>query len=106
MNANIFVPMVAPILTSAAAPLITFRKIINMAVAMTEAAVVKSADKKVKMAMGRVSQRVKVERGERKIERKDVQADVRKSANIQWEARRMRVRAWTMLEGRATCGND
>lgn len=64
-----------------------------MAVAMTEAAVVKSADKKVKTAMGRVSQRVKVERGERKMERKDVQADVRKSANIQWEAMRMRVRA-------------
>lgn len=77
-----------------------------MAVAITEAAVVNSADKKVKMAIGRVSQRVKVERGERKIERKDVQADVRKSANIQCEARRMRVRAWTMLEGRATFEND
>ena len=75
---------------------------INMAVAMMEAAVVKSADKKVKMAMGRVSQRVKMEMGERKIERKDVQAEVRKRANIQWEARRMRLRAWTMLEGSAT----
>ena len=36
------------------------------------------------------------------METVEVPAEVRKRANIQWEARRMRVRAETMLEGSAT----
>ena len=47
-----------------------------------------------------------MENGARRTERVAVQEEVRKRANIQWEARRMRVRAWAMLVGRATVGID
>jgi len=73
-----------------------------MAVAMMEAAVVKRADRKVRMAIGTVLQRLKTERGVRKMERKVRQAPVRKRANIQWEARRTSSRVEMMLAGRAT----
>lgn len=79
---------------------------INMAVAIMVAAAVKRALRKVKMAMGSVSQRVKTESGERKTERKEVQAPVRKRADIHWEAMRIRWRAETILAGRATVEID
>ena len=75
---------------------------INMAVAIMVAAVVKRALRKVNMAIGNVSQRVKTESGERKMEKKEVQAPVRKRANIQREAMRIKWRTETILEGRAT----
>ena len=104
MNTNISIPIVATILTDASARLITFLKIRNMTVAMMEAAVVNKADRKVKMAMGTVFQRLKTERGVRKMERKVRQAPMRKRANIQWEARRRRWRAEMTSAGRATVG--
>ena len=84
--------------------MITFLKIRNMAVAMMEAAVVNNADRKVKMAIGTVIQRLKTERGVRKMERKVRQAPMRKRANIQWEARRRSLRAEMTSAGRATVG--
>ena len=90
MNTNISTPIVGTMLTFASAPLITFLKIRNMAVAMMEAAVVNKADRKVRMAIGTVIQRLKTERGVRKMERKFRQAPMRKRPNIQWEARRTR----------------
>ena len=74
----------------------------NMTVAMIVAAVVVSAERKANTAMGKVAQRVKIERGVRKIETKQVQAPVRKRANIQWEAKRTRDKADMTFEGRAT----
>lgn len=84
--------------------MITFLKIRNIAVAMTEAAVVNKADRKVRMAIGTVIQRLKTERGAKKMDRKVRQAPRRKRPNIQWEARRTRWRAEMMLAGRATVG--
>ena len=104
MNTNISIPIVGTIFTVASAPLITFLKIRNMTVAMVEAAVVNKADRKVRMAIGTVIQRLKTERGVRKMDRKVRQAPMRKRANIQWEARRTRSRAEMMLAGRATVG--
>lgn len=102
MSTNILTPIVGTIFTLASAPLITVLKIRNMAVAMIEAAVVKRADRKVRIAIGTVLQRLKTERGVRKMQRKVRQAPVRKRANIQWEARRTSSRAEMMLAGRAT----
>lgn len=70
--------------------------------AIMEAAAVKRADRKVRMAIGTVLQRLKTERGVRKMQRKVRQAPVRKRANIQWEAGRTSSRAEIMLAGRAT----
>lgn len=83
MNANILIPISGTILTVASALWITFLKIKNMTVAMMAAAVVVRAEQKAKMAMGKVAQRVYIDRGVRKIETKQVQAPVRKRANIQ-----------------------
>lgn len=47
-----------------------------------------------------------MESGLRNIEGTVRQAPVRKRANIQWEALRTRVRASTILEGRATESRD
>lgn len=57
MNANIDLPMSAEILSSATDPM-TLRKMMNMTVAMIEATVQKSALRKVRMAIGKPSQRV------------------------------------------------
>lgn len=75
---------------------------INIAVAMTAAAVVAKAARKVSRVRGKEAQRVRIERGTRKMERKLKEAPRRKRANIQWEAVRMRVRAEVTLLGRAT----
>ena len=74
----------------------------NMTVAMMVAAVVVRAEMKAKIAIGKVAQRVKMESGVRKMETKQVQAPVKKKANIQCEAKRTRERADMMFEGRAT----
>ncbi len=74
----------------------------NMTVAMIVAAVVVRALRKAKMAMGKVAQRVYIERGVRKTETKQVLAPVRNSANIQCEAVRTRESAEMMFSGRAT----
>lgn len=76
----------------------------NMAVAMMAAAVVARAARKVRRVRGREAQRVRMERGTRKMEGKVREAPRRKRANIHWEAVRMRVRAEVMLLGRATVG--
>ena len=102
MNTNISIPIVGTMFTLTSAPLTTFLKIRNIAVAMMEAAVVNKADRKVRMAIGTVIQRLKTERGVKKMDRKVRQAPMRKKANIQWEARRTRWRAEMMLAGRAT----
>ena len=75
-----------------------------MTVAMIAAVVVVRADRKAKMAIGRVAQREYTDRGVRKMETKEVQAPVRNRANIQREAVRTRLRAEIILDGRATVG--
>lgn len=74
----------------------------NMTVAMMEAAVVNRAERKVRKAIGKVAQWVREERGVKRIERKVRQAPVRKRVNIQWEARRTSRRARMILVGKAT----
>ena len=93
MNANIFVPISGMMLTVSSALCMTFRKMMNMTVAMMVAAVVERAVRKAKMAIGNVAQRVKTESGVRNIETKQVQAPVRNRANIMREARRTSERA-------------
>lgn len=83
INANILAPIVAPMLISAAAPKITFLKIINMTVAMTVATVVVKAAMKAKTAIGIVSSREYMDKGVRKMLMKVVQAPVKKRPNIQ-----------------------
>lgn len=83
MNANILTPISGTMLTSPSALLMTLLNIMNMTLAMTLAAVVVRALRKAKMAMGKVAQRVETLRGVRKTETKQVQAPVRKRANIQ-----------------------
>ena len=78
----------------------------NMTVAMMVAAVVVRAVRKVKMAIGNIVQRVKTESGVRNIETKQVQAPVRKRANIMREARRTSERASMTFWGKATGNHD
>lgn len=104
MNTNISTPIFGTIFTDCSAPLITLLNMMNITVAMMEAAVVNRAERKVRIAIGKVAQRVKTERGVKRVERKVRQAPVRKRANIQWEARRTSWRAEIMLAGRATVG--
>lgn len=102
MNANISTPMVGTMFTSGSAPSTTFLNMMNMTVAMMEAVVVNRAERKVRKAIGKVAQRVRTERGAKRIERKVRQAPVRKRVNIQWEARRTSRRARMILVGKAT----
>ncbi len=81
-----------------------------MTVAITVAAVVMTAARRVKreIAIGRGARRLRVwvekYRGKRArgMERKTVRIEVRKRANIQWDAVRTRESAEAMLAGRAT----
>ena len=102
MNANILVPSSGTILTSASALRMTLVKITNMTVAMVAATVVKRAERKVRMAMGRVAHRDVTPRGARRIAGTVVEAPVRKRANIQWEARRTSFKAEMISLGSAT----
>jgi hypothetical protein len=81
MNANMVVPTLAPMLISLT-PLMTFRKMMNMAVAMMEAAVTKRALRKARMAMPRVHQREMTLMGMRNMRTKERQAEVRKRPNM------------------------
>ena len=74
----------------------------NMAVAMMEAAVTKSALRKARMAMPRVHHRETTLMGMRNMRTKDRQADVRKRPNMTWDAILIRSRISLMLEGRLT----
>ena len=74
----------------------------NIIVAIAVAAVVVRTEMKANIAIGKVIQRVKIESGVRKTETKQVQTPARKSANIQWDARRTRDKADVIFEGRAT----
>ena len=78
----------------------------NMTVAIIVATVVVRAVRKAKMAIGNVAQRVKIESGVRNIETKQVQAPVRKRANIMREARRTSERASMTFWGKATGNHD
>lgn len=80
----------------------TLRKMTNMTVAMTDAAVDSRALRKVSRAMGRVHQREKSEMGVRKMRTKERQAEVRKKPNMKRETMRMRERMLLMSEGRLT----
>jgi len=101
INTNICIPNDAPMLI-AATDVIAFFMMMNSAVASTVATVVKSAPRKVTIAMGRVAQREKTPRGIRKIMRKFTQAPARKRANIQLETMRRRLRMSFTSDGRAT----
>jgi hypothetical protein len=74
----------------------------NMTVAMMDATVTTSALRKARMATGRASQRVKTERGIRKMRTKDRQVPVRKRPNIHWETYLIRSRMSLMSLGRLT----
>ena len=88
-------------LTSATLPM-TFRNITNMTVAVTEAAVVNRAAKKVKIAIGNAAQREYTDKGVRKIRAAERQDPVRKRPNITCEAILMRFRISLILAGSAT----
>lgn len=64
--------------------------------------VVKRAQRKVRIVIGRDAQREKTAQGTMKIITKDRQAPVRKRANIQCETIRMRSRMSPTSVGRAT----
>jgi hypothetical protein len=74
----------------------------NMTVAMTDATVTTSALRKAKIATGSASQRVKTERGMRKMRTKVRQVPVRKRPNIHWETYLTRLRMLLMSLGRLT----
>lgn len=80
----------------------TLRKMTNMTVAMTEATVQRRALMKVRMAMGRVHQRERIEMGIRKMRTKERQAEVRKKPNMTLETILMRSRMSLMSDGRLT----
>jgi hypothetical protein len=83
-------------------PLITFRNMTNMTVAMTDAAVAKRALRNARMAMGKVHHREKMLMGMRNMRTNERQADVRNSPNIQCEASLIRSRISLIFEGRFT----
>jgi hypothetical protein len=101
MNTNILMPSVAPML-SCSTEVVAFCMMMNMTVAMTVATVVKSAAKKVKMPVNRVSQREKTARGLRIIMTKDKQAPERKRPNIQCDTVLIRPRISVSSVGSAT----
>lgn len=72
-----------------------------MTVAISVAAVLHRAVRMVKRAIGRVAQRLYIERGAMKTETKHPQAPAMKRANIQRLASRTRSRASVIEEGRA-----
>ena len=101
MNANIVLPILAPMFSSATLP-ITFRKMTNMTVAMTDAAVTKRALRNMRMEIGKVHQRERTLRGVTNIRTKDRQAAVRKRPNMTWDASLMRSRMSLTSFGRLT----
>jgi len=74
----------------------------NMTVAMTEATVMNSAVRKVKMEMKKAAQREKTERGVMNIMTNARHAPERKSPNIQCETVSIRSRMLVTCAGRAT----
>jgi len=84
INTNSVMPISAPMLISDT-PVMVLRKMMNMTVAMMDAAVTTRAFRKAKIATGRASQRVKMLRGIRKMRTKVRQVPVRKRPNIQRE---------------------
>ena len=72
------------------------------AVAIVQAAVVVRAQIEDRMAMGKVAQREKTDRGVSSMQRKANGAEIRNRANIQWEIVRTSPRIVRMLFGRAT----
>lgn len=72
-----------------------------MAVAIAVATVTVKAARKVRMLSGKVIHRLKVDKGVRRQERVMRGAEVRKRPNIQFEARRTRLRALMISVGRA-----
>jgi hypothetical protein len=101
MNANMVMPTLAPILSSLT-PLMTLRKMMNMTVAMTDAAVTKRALRKARTAMRKVHQRERMLMGMRNMRTKERQADVRNRPNMTCDAILIRERMSLMLEGRLT----
>lgn len=74
----------------------------NMTVAMIDAAVTMSAFMKARIATGRASQRVKTESGMKNMRRKERHVPVRKRPNIRCEIWRMRSRISLISAGRLT----
>lgn len=99
MKPNKYEPMLALMLISATLP-ITLRKMTNITVAMTDAAVTKSALRKVRMAIGSVHHREKTLMGMRNIRTKERQAEVRKRPNITFDAILIRSRISLIFAGR------
>jgi hypothetical protein len=81
MNANIFVPIFALILTSGN-PVTAFRNMMNITVATTVATVVHSAAMKVNVATGNAAHLEYSESGVRKIMTNSRTVPVKKRANI------------------------
>jgi hypothetical protein len=101
MNANMVVPISAPMFSSATLPM-TFRKIMNMTVAMTDAAVTKRALRNMRKEIGKVHQRERTLRGVTNMRTKDKQAEVRKRPNMAWDASLIRSRMSLTSLGRLT----
>jgi hypothetical protein len=101
MKTKIVIPIFAPMFNSAT-PVIVLRKMMNMTVAITEAAVTMSALRKARMATGSASQRVKMEMGIKKMRTKVRHVPVRKRPNIHRETYWIRVRISLISAGRLT----
>lgn len=104
MKPNRYDPILALMFISATLP-ITLRNMTNMTVAMIEAAVTKSALRKVRMAIGSVHQRESTLIGMTNMRTNERQAEVRKSPNMTWEAILIRSRMSLISDGRLT-GNQ
>lgn len=102
INANISVPIVAPMLISVMELVNAFRMMMNMAVATTDAAVTQIALKAVSSMIRNAAQRLKTERKTTNIMTKEKHAPARKSPNIHFDAVSMMWRMSVMSEGSET----
>ncbi len=101
INAYIVVPTSAPMLTSVY-DCRTFRIMINITVAMTLAAVMNKAARKVKIVIIIASHLLNTDSGVTNINTNERQAPVRNRANIQCEATSMILRIDVSSEGSLT----
>jgi hypothetical protein len=100
INTNISVPRLPPI-CSPAWDVMTFRKIMNMTVAMMVAAAVRRAAMKVQIVIGKLHHLEKSTTGVMKMETKFMQTPARKKPNMRWLAILIRSKILLILAGSA-----
>jgi hypothetical protein len=102
MNANIFVPIVAPMLTSVTECSNAFFMIVNMTVATIEAAMIQIASNAVRSMTKNAVQRLVTDKKTIKIMTNEKQVADRKSPNIHFEAISRILRISCTSEGSVT----